>query len=239
MATYRELISSVRSNHRLFSADSLLNDRAIYAEIKSTALLLIKRETNIRKLWATDTIFTTIPCLEMIEVNAWECCEIEGWEKISRSKYRLPKIAEGNYQYVIQGVWSVDALTGKGKKLKMVTINRFSNLKKLRLVNDNNEYYWIIDGYLYCSNPSVTNLRIVCMFEEEVPSHIMYPDCECTKIVKNEEKCKNPLDRESFIPGYLEKAVLDMVSEKLMKTYFSTKTDISTDNLDSQSPNLK
>jgi hypothetical protein len=94
--------------HKLLSTDSLITDRAIMSEIKNNAFLLIKRETNLRKLWATDTVFTTIPCLEMVEVPISECCDYVDPCTVGRSKFKLPRITEGNYQYVIQGVYSIN-----------------------------------------------------------------------------------------------------------------------------------
>jgi hypothetical protein len=74
MSTLRSLVSDVRSTHKLLSTDSFITDRAISSEIRNNTLLLVKRETNLRKLWATDSIFTTISCMEMIEVPISECC---------------------------------------------------------------------------------------------------------------------------------------------------------------------
>jgi hypothetical protein len=108
MATLRKLVSDVRSVHKILSTDSLITDRAIASEIRNNALMLIKRETNLRKLWATDTLFTTIPCLEMIEVPISECCNYVDDCTVARTKLKLPRISEGNYQYVIQGVYSIN-----------------------------------------------------------------------------------------------------------------------------------
>jgi len=115
MPTLRKLVSDARSMHKLLSTDSLITDRAIASEIRNNSLLLIKRETNLRKLWATDTIFTTIPCLEMLEVPISECCDYVDPCSVARSKFKLPSIAEGNYQYIIQGVYSINAMSGQGK----------------------------------------------------------------------------------------------------------------------------
>ena len=131
MSTLRKLVSDVRSTHKLLSTDNLITDRVIASELRNNALLLIKRETNLRKLWATATLFTTIPCLEMIEVPISECCEYSDPCTVARTKFKLPRIAEGNYQYIIQGVYSINAMGGKGKKLKEITINRYLNLLKL------------------------------------------------------------------------------------------------------------
>jgi len=237
MSTYRKLISDVRSMHKLLSTDSMITDRAIMSEIKNNAFLLIKRETNLRKLWATDTVFTTIPCLEMVEVPISECCDYVDPCSVGRSKFKLPRITEGNYQYVIQGVYSINVMGGQGKKLKEITVNRYVNLLKLPIIKKE-EYYWISNGYLYVNNPQLKAIRLVALFEEDVPNSILYPECGCGSVEYTPEQlCVNPLDRESPVPGYLEKQVLELTSQKLLSTYFQIKTDITSDGVDGQAPN--
>lgn len=238
MATGRKLVSDVRSQHKMLSTDSLITDRVILSELKNTAQLLVKRETNLRKLWATDTIFRTIPCLEMEEVSISECCDYTDPCTIARSKYKLPSISEGNYQYTIQGVYSINAQSGKATKFTPVTINRYLNLLKLPVVKAS-DYYWIHNDYLYITNPFLTTVRLTAAFEGDIPKEIMYPECECGTKWTMEDYCKNPLDYEFPLPGYLEKQALDMVSQKLLNTYFRLKTDLTTDNVDGQAPNTK
>ena len=232
MSTLRKLVSDVRSMHKLLSTDALITDRAVASEIKNDALLLIKRETNLRKLWATDTVFTTVPCLEMIEVPISECCDYVDDCNVARSRYKLPRIAEGNYQYLIQGVYSINALGGKGYKFKEITVNRYANLLKLPIVK-NDQYYWISNDYLYVNNPLIQKIRFVALFEEDVPNELLYGgDC-----VQPQDWCINPLDKESFVPGYLEKQVLELTSQKLLQTYFRLKEDLASNNIDGQAPN--
>jgi hypothetical protein len=239
MATLRKLVSDVRSVHKILSTDSLITDRAIASEIRNNSLLLIKRETNLRKLWATDTLFTTIPCLEMIEVPISECCNYVDECTIARTKLKLPRISEGNYQYVIQGVYSINALGGQGKKLKEISVNRYINLLKLPIIKKE-EYFWITNGYLYVNNPMIRSIRFVAMFEEDVENEIMYPECGCgTPEYTLEEICKNPLDKEFPLPGYLEQQALELTSKKLLSTYFNLKTDTSAEGIDGQAPNSK
>jgi hypothetical protein len=238
MATLRKLVSDVRSMHKLLSTDSLVTDRAIASEIKNNTLLLVKRETNLRKLWATDTLFTTIPCLELVEVPISECCDFVDPCTVARTKFKLPRISEGNYQYVIQGVYSINAMGGKGTKFKEITINRYVNLLKLPIIK-REQYYWIMNGYLYISNPLTQAIRISAFFEEDVPNEIMYPECGCGTAYTDEEWCKNPLDKEYACPGYLEKQVLELTSQKLLNTYFRLKTDMTQDGVDGQAPNAK
>jgi hypothetical protein len=239
MATLRKLVSDVRSVHKILSTDSLITDRAIASEIRNNALLLIKRETNLRKLWATDTLFTTIPCLEMVEVPISECCNYVDECTIARTKLKLPRISEGNYQYVIQGVYSINAMGGQGKKLKEITVNRYINLLKLPIIKKE-EYFWISNGYLYVNNPLLKSIRFVALFEEDVKNEIMYPECGCgSPDYTNEQLCMNPLDKEFALPGYLEQQVLELTSQKLLTTYFQIKTDVSQEGIDGQAPNAK
>jgi len=239
MSTGRKLVSDVRSTHKLLSTDSLITDRAILSEIRNNSLFLIKRETNLRKLWATDTLFTTIPCLELCEVSLSECCNYVDDCTIARSKEKLPHLSEGNYQYVIQGVYSINALGGKGIKFKETSVNRFINLLKLPVIKKE-VYYWVSNGYLYLSNPLLQAVRFVAFFEEDVPNSILYnQDCDCGKNYTLEQICINPLDKEFPIPGYLEKDILQLTSQKLLSTYFSIKTDITSDGVDGQAPNSK
>jgi hypothetical protein len=236
MATGRKLVSDVRSMHKILSTDSLITDRAILSEIRINTNLLVKRETNLRKLWATDTLFTTIPCLEMCEVPISECCDYVDECTIARSKEKLPRISEGNYQYVIQGVYSINALNGKGVKLKEITVNRYVNLLKLPIIKKE-AYYWIANGYLYISNPLLQAIRFVALFEEDVPNNLLYPECDCGKEYTVEELCINPLDKEFPLPGYLEQQVLQLTSQKLLSTYFRLKTDMADQGIDGQAPN--
>lgn len=238
MSTLRKLVSDVRSMQKLLSTDSLITDRVIASEIRNDALLLIKRETNLRKLWATDTLFTTLPCLEMIEVPISECCDYVDPCSIARSRFKLPRIAEGNYQYIIQGVYSINAMSGQGKKLKEITVNRYINLLKLPIIK-NESYYWIMNGYLYISNPLLQAIRISALFEDDVPNELLYPECCCGENIVTEDYCMNPLDKPYALPGYLQTQVLELTTKKLMSTYFAIKTDLTEDGLDGQAPNVK
>lgn len=232
MATLRKLVSDVRSMHKLISTDNLITDRAVASEIRNCTMLLVKRETNLRKLWATDTLFTTIPCLEMTEVPISECCDYADPCNIARSVERLPRIAEGNYQYLIQGVWSINAMGGIAKKFKDITINRYINLLKLPIIKKE-DYYWIVDGYLYITNPFLQKIRIAALFEEDISPEVRYSG-KCEQDVSDSNWCMNPLDREYACPGYLEKQVLELTSQKLLSTYFRISEDKTQNNIDEQ-----
>lgn len=238
MSTLRQLISSVRSMHRILSTDAMITDRAIATEIRENSLLLIKRETNLRKLWSTDTLFTTIPCLEMKEVPISDCASYSEDLIIARSKFKLPRVAEGNYNYVIQGVYSINVLGGTGKKLKEISINRYLNLLKLPS-KKNEEYFWINNDYLYVTSAFAGLVRISALFEHGVPNTVMYPeDCDCSgDTFTIEDYCMNPLDKRFYLPGYLEAQVLSLVGKNLKESYFKIQQDVTSEGIDGQQIN--
>jgi hypothetical protein len=126
---------------------------------------------------------------------------------------------------------------GTGTKLKEITINRYVNLLKLPIIK-NESYYWILNDYLYVSNPLLQGIRIAAFFEQEISNEIMYPECGCgTPQATDEQWCINPLDKQYGLPGYLEKQVLELTSQKLLSTYFAIKTDLTEDGIDGQAPN--
>lgn len=237
MSTLRQLVSNVRSMHRILSTDSMITDRAIASELRRVSLLMIKRETNLRKLWATDTLFTTIPCLEMIEVPISDCSDYSEDILVARSKHKMPRMAEGNYNYVIQGVYSINVLGGTGKKLKEISINRYLNLLKLP-AKKNEEYFWINNDYLYVSSAFVNKVRISALFMDDIPTEVMYPEEVCTgPNFSLDDYCMNPLDKQFYLPGYLEKQVMEYTSKTLRETYFQIQQDVSNEGVDGQQVN--
>ena len=80
----------------------------------------------------------------------------------------------------------------------------------------------------------VQTVRMAALFEEDVPNELMYPECDCGSSPTMDDWCKNPLDKESFIPGYLEKQVLQLTSQTLLTTYFGLTADIQLNNVDEQ-----
>lgn len=227
--TNREAVSLTRTMHKLLSGDNTINDRTILSDLKVNALPLIRQYTNKRQLWATDTIYTTIPCLELESVPASECCGYISDITLSRSKVKLPTIAEGAFEYIIQGVYSVES----SESLKYVTLNRFINILKLGL-KSNDVYFFVHNSYIYTSSPYLEKIKVVAYIEGDLPDEILYSDCECTGDSKKKEECRNPLDETFKCPGFLVAAAAKITSINLVSTYFKIPVDHTSDEKDDQ-----
>lgn len=226
MSTVRDVISNVRATNRLLSSDNVINDRTVAAQLKNKATFLINQKTNLRRFWNTDTIFTTIPCLEMKNVPLAECCDYTSDREISRSKYKIPRVSEGNYQYLVQYVGNVEG----GNSFDYMPVKRYENKIKLNL-STRDTYYWIHNDYLYMTISDIQVVRITARFEEDIPENLLYPDCKCADR-KEKNPCQNPLDLEFKCPGNLQDTVVNMTSEYLLKTYFRVPEDKTSDQKD-------
>jgi len=220
--TNRETVSRVRTIHKLLG-DSRITDRAILAEVKGNALILMKQKADQRKLWNSPSAFTPIPCIEMETVPLGECCGISSTQLVSRSKLELPTIAESNYP-LIMGVYDI----GFSQDLKYAPLNRYINLQKLGLCG-RDVYYFIHDNRLIVTKPNVALAKIIAIFDTDPSDYLLHPECGCNP---NKKPCESKLDREFKVPGYLISTAIEMASNKLLGTYFKIPMDHTSDNKD-------
>jgi hypothetical protein len=227
MATLRKLVSDVRSMHKLISTDGLITDRAIASEIKNNTILLVKRETNMRRLWSTDTLFTTIPCLEMVQVAISECCDYTDPCTISRSKYKLPKVMSTRNKLAIKAITTI-----QGKSLYETTptkdeYKKYTNTKKEGL------FYFIHNGYLFVTGS--TTLKVVtftAIFENPLDLagiNACDPDGNNLPGV-----CFDPKSQDFPIDEDLFDDIEDMALEKLVKVMARMPNDSENNARDAQ-----
>lgn len=221
MATIGEMISKVRSSFKLINSDDILTNRVVAAELRSAALMLIKRETDKRKLFSSDNIFTYINCLQMQPVPITECCSYSAPCSIGKSVQKLPKIAENIYGPLLAGVFSIDGSI----RFDYADPTRYLDLLKL-YPNRKLTYCWIKNGHLYITDPLLETVMFGALFEEDVPQEIF--SCDGTQL----DCTPNPLDEEFKCPGYLESQVLAIVRDVLTKDYKQSVDDKTPDDND-------
>lgn len=223
MSTGRNFVSEVRSLNKLINSDNNITDRVIYGILRKAGTLLIKRETNLRRLWNSPNIFTPIQCLEMIPVSLSECCEYKHPCIVARSKKKIPQISEGIFGLLIQSVFS----PGR-KKFDYASLDRFVNILNMKLKNTK-KYFWVYDEYLWVSDGEIAYVDVIGYFDDD------FNVAEFSACFKGEDQsCVNPLDKEFPIPSYLEKQLIDLANETLNKTYFRHIIDSQTNAKDEE-----
>lgn len=223
MASVRSYVSQIRSSFKLLNSDNLISDRGVMNELKSVSYLLIKQQTDKRKLLDSDTLFTQIECLQMEPVPIAECCNYTSPCLIGKSKLPIPKIGENIYGQLIQGVYSID----KKIKFDYIDPNRYTNYLNLYPKDKQTEkFFWIRNGHLYITDPDIETVTLSAYFEDDID--ILVYGCNC-----EDNKCpQNPLDVEFKCPGFLLNDVLTITRRNLAETYKRSTADTQEDNMD-------
>lgn len=228
--TYRNIISDIKSMFKMVNSDVLLTDRAILGEVRAAANLIVGQSLARRKYWQSPNLFVPILCLEMEQIPLSTCCEYTGEKKVAISKKSLPKIGEGSWGLAVQGVFGLDLSV----KFNQTNPNRYGNLIKLKVPNQD-KFFWVtIDGRLVVTNEDTKKVNMFAYFTEPVPNDLLYPgkDCDCIANPVIENLCANPLDQRF---PFIEERVHDLkqlVFKNLMSTYLSVKQDVTSNQLD-------
>jgi hypothetical protein len=230
---YRSIISDIRGMNKLLQSDNLINDRVILGEVRAAANLIVGQSLSKRKYWTSPTLFTPILCLKMEQIALNECCEYTGEKLVAISKKSLPKMGEGLFGLAIQGVFGSDGT----KKFNPTNPNRYSNLIKLNLPNQD-RFFWIrSDGKVIVTNEDTKSINLFAYFTEPVSNDLLFPgeDCDCKIKPSIENLCANPLDQTFY---FIEERIYDLkqlVYKNLLSTYFNVPVDKTSNQLDETS----
>lgn len=92
MTKIGDVISRVRGQVKAEVQDAFVTDRYIYSLLLKFAQLLMRRQDNANKLIKFNSVWETLPLLELIDVDKVEaeCSGIRSGVKIKRTKHKLP-----------------------------------------------------------------------------------------------------------------------------------------------------
>lgn len=204
MTTIGDTISRVRNVVKGVKEDAFLTDRFLYSLILKYAKLYIRRQDTENKIMRFQSLFETLPCVELIEVDKIEACcaGVKSKCKIMRTKDKLPTVLEGAYGPLFRTISSID---GSILVYKTYPSTYQSMTDSTTFKYNNNKYYWYLGGYLYFPNIEWESVRIEGLWEES----ISYLKCDT-------DQCRLRQEDDTHIPEYLfaeiEQAVLKDLS---------------------------
>lgn len=205
MTTIGEAISRVRNTLKAVKEDAFLTDRTIYFSLMKYAQTLIKREDNQYRLMKISSIFSVLPYVELIDVDKVEaqCVGVYSECYIKRSKEKLPNILNGMFGPIIRTVSSIDGSiemfrTDPGTWVSMTKTTTFKYNKR--------QYFWYLNGYLYCPNIDWDAIKVEAIFEGDKASFL----CPDTKV-----ECEIRQDQAFSLPEYLFSEVEQFVLKEL------------------------
>ena len=205
MTSIRESISRIRNVFKIVTEDAFLTDRFIYSLLLKHSKALVRRQDVENKIMQYDSLFETLPYVELIEVDRIEadCARVKSGCKIMRTKKKLPKVMTGANGPIFRTVSPIDGSDVFQQCLSAVYVamTQSTNFKYNKC-----HYFWFKNGYLYFPDIVWDAVSVEGMFEEPV-------DGFCNE---NEADCTLAQDRNLTVPDYLLTEIEQMTQQELM-----------------------
>ena len=206
MTRRSETISRVRNLIKGVKQKDFLTDRFLYSLIINYAKLYIKRLDDQNKIMRFQSLFVTLPCVELEEIDKVAACcgGIKSNCIIRRTKDRLPDVLEGTYGPLFRTISSIDGsiLCSKTNPATFVDIANSSSFKYNR-----NKYYWYIDNRLYFPNIEWDAVKVEVLPENSIEDYLCCGD-----------PCMLAQDQQTHIPEYLFAQIEKDVRNDLLGT---------------------
>ena len=207
MTTIGDVVSRVRSQIKAEIQDAFVTDRYLYSLIEKVAQLLMRRQDSANKLKKFNSVWKTLPFVELDEVDKVEACctGIESGMIIKRTKLKLPTFMEGYWGPLIRTVSSIDGSI----ELQATQPGTYTSMTKTTSFKYNNtKYFWFIDGHLYFPNIEWDAVKIEGIFQEDISLWLC----------NDEDKCVPRYRQECNIPEFLFAEIEQQVLQQLMAT---------------------
>lgn len=194
----RELISAVKHNLNSLTLDSYVSGEYIYKTALSISKLLIKRESDSRKLFKNTSNFTHIDCVEMEEMPLSDCVGIslQKCKKIMKSKKPIPEVFSSSYGSIIF-VFNLD----RSKDYIEVSPITYKSILNQEYKSKKKGYFWIENNHLVIPDSEVEVVSIFGLFSN-------YGEAT--------DSCGKILDKNFPTLDYLLSSVVELTTKSLV-----------------------
>ena len=205
--TIGETISRVRNVMKAVKEDAFITDRFLYSLILKYGKAYIKMQEERDQVQKLSSLFRSVPCVELIEVDKIEACcgGIKTNCTIMRTKEKLPDIITGKNGPLIRLVSSID-VSIEVHQTEPRTYTSMSNTSNFKY--NKKKYYWYLNDYLYFPNITWPSVRIEAIWEGDISAIA----CDANE---EEKSCPKRQDQISAIPDYLFAEVEKQVLQEL------------------------
>lgn len=201
--TIGDTVSRLRNVIKAVKEDAFITDRFLYSLFLKYAKMLIRRQDNEGKIMRMQSLFETLPCVELIEVDKIEACcaGIKSNCTIMRTKDKLPDILNGSMGPLFRSITSLDSSvlvypTYSQQYVKMTHLPSFKF--------NTTKYYWFSEGYLYFPNITWEGVKVEGLWTDS----INYLKCDG-------DGCKMRQEDPAVVPDYLFAEIEQMVLRDL------------------------
>jgi hypothetical protein len=208
--TVGEFTSDIKNSVRALTKDDRVSSRYIHSLSKGyTNYVLAQR--NLSDILRDVSIFTEIPCVEMVRVKSDICdiAEFRKCDKVMKSHCKLPELYNSTIGPLIV---SVTNMTGDVEYDRLRTPADYTNAKK-RKFQTSSQYFYIQNDYLYLVNSTNERVSITGLFSDELDAK-KFSACD-----DSIGECESVLDYKIIIPNKYISTVRDQVVQHLLKSF--------------------
>jgi hypothetical protein len=191
MNTIAESISRVRNITKTVKEDAFVTDRFLYSLIIKHARTLIMKISSRNEILMFSDMFTSIPCMDLIESDKIEACcgGITSDCSIMKTKRKIPNIMHASYGPLFRLISSIDV----SEEVFPTTPSTYTSMTKTSSYKYNKrKYYWYLNEHLYFPNLDWEAVRVEGIFEGNLATYI------CT-----EDPCTIRQSQNMLIPDHL------------------------------------
>lgn len=208
MTKISETISRIRGIVKAEVQDAFVTDRYIYSLIEKFAEMYMRRQDSTNKLTKFNSIWKTLPFVELIEVDKVEaqCTGIKSNCTIKRTKHKLPEMWEGYWGALIRTVSSIDGSIDL-QATQPSTYVSLSNTTSFRY--NKTKYFWYLEGYLYLPDNEWEAIKVEAVFKDDISKWKCETKDQC--IIRYEDELNIP----EFLLTEIEQQVLTNLTASL------------------------
>lgn len=162
--TKREIISLVRNELNTITLDDKISNRYIYSKLITYADIIIKRESDTRRLFNSTNIFSVDDCFKLKESKLINCTTvyIPNCTTVMKSVNKLPTFYSSIYGNLL-----IISTLDESNRFEQTTPENYKNIAN-REFKPRTGYYWINDGYLVIPNSEVEAVKLRWVDKKEV-----------------------------------------------------------------------
>ena len=192
--TVRQIIALVRNEVNSITLDGRKSNRFIFSKILIYTDIILKRESDSRRLFNSTNIFTTLSCFNLKETSL-SCTNIKlpKCKTFMRSSLPLP----GFYSSIYGNLLIVETIDGSNR-FEQTTPENYKNISN-REFKPKTGYYWINNNHLIIPDSEVETVSLRYIAKIEITT--------CTG-----------LDQEIGIPSWLISDVVKYVVQDIRNT---------------------
>jgi hypothetical protein len=204
--TNAEIVSRITNGGRLLSKDSTLSKRYILHVAEKAVEFLISHKLKDKSLFR-ESIYSSIGCFDLEPKDTYSCgvIEFKSCNKLMKSKKKLPKLISSRYGAAIRSVTSIDFMADSD--FTFSTLEQFKRNRKRLNGNEDNNHFYIKDGYLYIPDSDIRKVS----FEVLIVNTF-----NLSNLDSNFEKdCRSAWEYEFICPDKLLNPMIEMVRNEL------------------------